>query len=114
MSIIAHDLNNKNNSKSSSANLSPQMHLHPGDLVTQFGGLGRKILIKAVSHNRTRRYFRIQHGRGEVRSRRVYLHVNSVARNVVDTNDLLSFGYGNTVGSLETTPKAARGCGIRR
>ena len=24
------------------------------------------------------------------------------------------FGDGNTAGSLETTPKAARGCGIRR
>jgi len=26
----------------------------------------------------------------------------------------LSFGNGNAAGSLETTPKAARGCGIRR
>jgi len=25
----------------------------------------------------------------------------------------LSFGDGNTAGSLKTTPKAARGCGIR-
>ena len=25
-----------------------------------------------------------------------------------------SFGDGNAAGSLETTPKAARGCGIRR
>ena len=29
-------------------------------------------------------------------------------------NDLLSFGDGNTAGNLETKPKAARGCGIRR
>ena len=29
-------------------------------------------------------------------------------------NGLLSFGDGNAAGSLETTPKAARGCGIRR
>ena len=29
-------------------------------------------------------------------------------------NDLLSFGHRNTAGSLEITPKAARGCGIRR
>ena len=28
-------------------------------------------------------------------------------------NDLLSFGDGNAAGSLETTPKAVRGCGIR-
>ena len=27
---------------------------------------------------------------------------------------MLSFGDGNVAGSLETTPKAARGCGIRR
>ena len=68
-----------------------------------------------VSHNRARPYFRIQHGRGEVRARRVYLNVHSVTGNVVDTNDLLSFGDGNAAGSLETTPnKAARGCGIRR
>ena len=39
----------------------------------------------AVSHNRTRPYFRIQHGRGEVRARRVYLNVHSVTGNVVDT-----------------------------
>jgi len=26
----------------------------------------------------------------------------------------LSFGDGNAAGSLETTPKAGRGCGIRR
>ena len=70
--------------------------------------------FNAVSHNRARPYFRIQHGKGEVRSRRVYLNVHSVTGNVVDTNDLLSFGDGNAAGSLETTPKAARGCGIRR
>ena len=29
-------------------------------------------------------------------------------------NDLLSFGDGNAAGSLETTPKAAHGCGIQR
>ena len=39
----------------------------------------------AVSHNRARPYFRIQHGRGEVRARRVYLNVHSVTGNVVDT-----------------------------
>ena len=59
--------------------------------------------FNAVSHNRARPYFRIQHGRGAVRARRVYLDVHSVTGNVVDT-----------AGSLETTPKAARGCGIRR
>ena len=54
-------------------------------------------------------YFRIQRGRGEVRSRRFYLNVHSVTGNVGDTNDLLSFGDGNTAGNLETTLKAARG-----
>ena len=39
----------------------------------------------AVSHNRVRPYFQIQHGRSEVRARRVYLNVHSVTGNVVDT-----------------------------
>ena len=33
--------------------------------------------FNAVSHNRARPYFRIQHGRGEVRARRVYLNESS-------------------------------------
>ena len=70
--------------------------------------------FNAVSHNRARPYFRIQHGRDEVRACRVYLNVHSVTGNVVDTDDLLSFGDGNAAGNLETTPKAARSCGIRR
>ena len=70
--------------------------------------------FNAVSHNRARPYFRIQHGRGEVRVRRVYLNVHSVTGMWWTRNNLLSFGDGNTAGSLETTPKAARGCGIRR
>ena len=44
--------------------------------------------FNAVCHNRARPYFRIQHGRGEVRARRarqVYLNVHSVTGNVVDT-----------------------------
>ena len=41
--------------------------------------------FNAVSHNRARPYFRIQHDRGEVRARRVYLNVHSVTGNVVDT-----------------------------
>ena len=45
----------------------------------------------AVSHNRVRPYFRIQHGRGEVRSRRVYLNVHSVTGNVVDTKWSVEF-----------------------
>ena len=40
--------------------------------------------FKAVSHNRARPYFRIQHGRDEVRARRAYLNVHSVTGNVVD------------------------------
>ena len=39
----------------------------------------------AVSQNRAQPYFQIQHGRGEVRARRVYLNVHSVTGNVVDT-----------------------------
>ena len=41
--------------------------------------------FNAVSQNRARPYFRIQRGRGEVRARRVYLNVQSVTGNVVDT-----------------------------
>ena len=41
--------------------------------------------FNAVSHNRARPYIQIQHGRGEVRARRVYLDVHSVTGNVVDT-----------------------------
>ena len=41
--------------------------------------------FNAVSHNRARPYFRIQHGRGEVRACRVYLNVHSVTGNVADT-----------------------------
>ena len=41
--------------------------------------------FNAVSHNRARPYFRIQHGRGEARACRVYLNVHSVTGNVVDT-----------------------------
>ena len=42
--------------------------------------------FNAVSHNRGRPYFRIQHGRGEVRARQVYLNVHSVTGNVIDTD----------------------------
>ena len=69
--------------------------------------------FNAASHNRAWPYFRIQHGRGEVRARQVYLNVHSVTGNVVDTEWSVEF-WGNAAGSLETTPKAARGCGIRR
>ena len=41
--------------------------------------------FNAVSHKGVRPYFRIQHGRGQVRARRVYLNVHSVKGNVVDT-----------------------------
>ena len=41
--------------------------------------------FNAVSHNRVRPYFLIQHGRGEVRARWVYLNVHLVTGNVVDT-----------------------------
>ena len=41
--------------------------------------------FNAVSHNRAQPYFGIQHGRGEVTARGVYLNVHSVTGNVVDT-----------------------------
>ena len=41
--------------------------------------------FNAVSHNRVRPYFQIQHGRGEVIARPVYSNVHSVTGNVVDT-----------------------------
>ena len=41
--------------------------------------------FNAASHNRERPYFRIQHGRGKVRTPRVYLNVHLVTGNVVDT-----------------------------
>ena len=39
--------------------------------------------FNAVSHNRVRPYFRIQHGRSEVRARRVYLNVHSVTHGMI-------------------------------
>ena len=62
--------------------------------------------FNAVSHNRARPYFRIQHGRGEVGARRVYLNVHSVTGN--------EFWRWKCCREFETTPKAARACGIRR
>ena len=47
--------------------------------------------FNAVSYNRARPYFRIQHGRGEVRAHRVYLNVHSVTGNVVDTEWSVEF-----------------------
>ena len=41
--------------------------------------------FNAVSHSPAWLDFQIQHGRGEVRARRVYLNVYSVTGNVVDT-----------------------------
>ena len=41
--------------------------------------------FNAVSHKRARPYFRIQHGRGEVRAHQVHLNVHSVIGNVVNT-----------------------------
>ena len=60
-------------------------------------------IFNAVSHNRARPYFRIQHGRGEVRARWVYLNVHSVKGNVVDKEWSVEFWgwkccreFGNT------------------
>ena len=43
-----------------------------GDVIRRSG----MKIFNAVSHNRARPYFRIQHGRGEVRAHRVYLNVH--------------------------------------
>ena len=74
-----------------------------GDVIRRTG----EKRFNAVSHNRARPYFRIQHGRGKARTRRFYLNRNRWQKR----NHLLSFGDGNTAGSLETTPRAANGCG---
>ena len=58
-----------------------------GDVIRR---TGMKNFI-AVSQNRARPYFRIQHGRGEVRTCRVYLNVHSVTGNVVDTDWSVEF-----------------------
>ena len=52
-----------------------------GDVIRRTGEKN----FSAVSHNRARPYFLIQHGRVEVRSRRFYLNVHSITGNVVDT-----------------------------
>ena len=52
-----------------------------GDVIRRTGEKN----FSAVSHNRARPYFWIQHGRGEVRSSRFYLKVHSETGNVVDT-----------------------------
>ena len=51
----------------------------------QFLKISQKKRVNAIPHNRAQPYFRIQHGRGEVRARRVHLNVHSVTGNVVDT-----------------------------
>ena len=52
-----------------------------GDVIRKTGEKN----FKAVSHIRARPHFRIQHGRREVRSCRVYLNVHLVTGNVVET-----------------------------
>ena len=68
-------------SDSSSCDSSPYPSRWSGDVVRRTGMKN----FNAVSHKRARPYFRIQHGRGEVRAWRVYLNVHSVTGNVVDT-----------------------------
>ena len=71
--------------------------------------------FKAISHNRARPYFRIQHRRGEVRARRVYLNVHSATGNVVDTEWSVEFRrwkccreFGNHL-----KPRAVVGYGVK-
>ena len=52
-----------------------------GDVIRRTGEKN----FNAETHNRARPYFRIQNGRGEVRTRRVHLNVHSVTGNVVAT-----------------------------
>ena len=67
--------------------------------------------FNAVSHNRARPYFRIQHGRGEVRARRVYLNVHSVTGNVVDTELAMEMLQG--VWKQHLRPRAVVGYGVK-
>ena len=53
----------------------------PGDVIQRTGMKN----FTTVSHNRAQPYFLVQHRRGEVRARRVYLKVHSITGNVVDT-----------------------------
>ena len=59
----------------------PDLTRWSGDVIRRTGMKN----FNAVSHNRARPYFRIQHGRGEVRACRVNLNVHPVTGNVVDT-----------------------------
>ena len=75
--------------------------------------------FNAVSHNRARPYFRIQHGRGEVRAHRVYLNVHSVTGNVVDTEWSVEFWrwkccreFGNNTYGRARLWDTCCGCGI--
>ena len=67
--------------------------------------------FNAVSHNRARPYFRIQHGRGEVRACRVYLNVHSVTGNVVDT--VLAMEMLKGVWKQHLRPRAVVGYGVK-
>ena len=72
--------------------------------------------FNAVSHNRARPYFRIQHGRGDVRARRVYLNVHSVTENVVDTEWSVEFWrwkYCREFGKQHLRPRAVVGYGVK-
>ena len=66
--------------------------------------------FNAVSHNGLECYFRIQHGRGEVRSRRFPLEC-SFSNRKFGRHGMICWVLAM---KLETKPKAARSCGIRR
>ena len=72
--------------------------------------------FNAVSHNRARPYFQIQHGRGEVRARRGYLNVRSVTENVVDTELIcwvLAMEMLQGVWKQHLRPRAVVGYGVK-
>ena len=72
--------------------------------------------FNAVSHNRARPYFRIQHGRGEVRARRVYLNVHSVTGNVVHTEwsvEFLAMEMLQGAWKQHLRPRAVVGYGVK-
>ena len=67
--------------------------------------------FNAVSHNRARPYFRIQHGTGEVRGRRIYLNVHSVTGNVVGKDLAMEMLHG--VWKQHLRPRAVVGYSIK-
>ena len=67
--------------------------------------------FNAVSHNRARPYFRIQHRKGEARARRVYSNVHPVTGNVVDAEWSVEFWRWKWI--QHPRPRAVVGYGVK-